>query len=149
MKLTVSFTLPRDLGGGGVSGVEAGGGSPNAGNPGQNSCSTEVLPRVPNGGVAGTRGRNIRLTVRVRSRQEVREVEAAEEVPRERRAEVWARWLAEGRYRSGAEIARACGVSRETVSAALRGGGSRGARADHRDPGVVVPHRTSGLRQGS
>jgi len=35
-------------------------------------------------------------------------------------AEGWRRWLAEGRYRSGAERARACGVSRETVSAALR-----------------------------
>jgi hypothetical protein len=40
--------------------------------------------------------------------------------PRERRGEVWARWLAEGRCQSGAEIARACGLSRETVSAALR-----------------------------
>ncbi len=57
-KLTVSFTLPRDLGGGGVSGVEGGGGSPpNAGNPGQNSCLTEVLPRVPKGGGGGSRTR--------------------------------------------------------------------------------------------
>ena len=71
-------------------------------------------------GVAGTRGRTIRLVVWVRSRQAVREVEPAEEVPREQRAEVWARWLAEGRYRNAAEIARACGVSRETVSAAVR-----------------------------
>jgi hypothetical protein len=51
---------------------------------------------------------------------EKREVEPVESVPREQRGEVWARWLAEGRYRSGAELARACGVSRETVSAAVR-----------------------------
>jgi len=65
------------------------------------------------GGVRRPRGR---LT----ATSGVREVEPAEEVPRERRGEVWSKWLAEGRYRSGAEIARACGVSRETVSAALR-----------------------------
>ena len=51
---------------------------------------------------------------------EIREVEPAPEVAREDRAEVWGRWLAEGRYRSGAELTRAAGVSRETVSAALR-----------------------------
>lgn len=73
------------------------------------------------GGLAGTRGRSIRLSVTVRMAWEKREVEPAEDVPREQRGEVWARWLAEGRYRSGAELARACGVSRETVSAAVRG----------------------------
>lgn len=66
-------------------------------------------------------GRTIQRVTRVRTCREVREVEAAEEVPREQRAEVWGRWLAEGRYRSRAELARAAGVSRETVSAALRG----------------------------
>ncbi len=59
--------------------------------------------------------------VRVRTCHEIREVEPALEVPREQRAEAWARWLAEGRHRSRAELARAAGVSRETVSAALRG----------------------------
>ncbi|MCK6565887.1 MAG: helix-turn-helix domain-containing protein, partial [Dehalococcoidia bacterium] len=53
--------------------------------------------------------------------REIREVEAAPEVAREDRAEAWGRWLAERRYRSQAELARAAGVSRETVSAALRG----------------------------
>ena len=78
---------------------------------------------VAGSGLAGTRGRTIRLVVRVRARQEVREVEPAEDVPKEQRGVVWARWLAEGRYRSGAELARAAGVSRETVSAAVRGKG--------------------------
>lgn len=58
--------------------------------------------------------------IRVRTCREIREIEPAPEVPREQRAEVWARWLAEGRYRSQTELARAAGVSRETVSAALR-----------------------------
>jgi hypothetical protein len=58
--------------------------------------------------------------VRVRTCREIREVEPAPDVAREDRAEVWRRWLAEGRYRSRAELARAAGVSRETVSAALR-----------------------------
>ena len=58
--------------------------------------------------------------VTVKASNEIREVEPAEDVPPERRGEVWARWLEEGRYRSGAELARAAGVSRETVSAALR-----------------------------
>ena len=62
----------------------------------------------------------MQLVTRVRPRAAKREVEPAPAVPRERRAEVWARWLAEGRYRSGAELARAAGVSRETVSAVLR-----------------------------
>ena len=57
----------------------------------------------------------------IKASYEIREVEPAEEVSRERRGEEWARWLAEGRYRSGAELARAAGVSRETVSAALTG----------------------------
>ncbi len=72
------------------------------------------------GGLAGTRGRSIRLSVTVRMAWEKREVEPAESVPREQRGEVWTRWLAEGRYRSGAELARAAGVSRETVSRTLR-----------------------------
>ena len=58
--------------------------------------------------------------VTVKASNEIREIEPAEDVPRERRGEVWARWLAEGRYRSGAELARAAGVSRETVSSAVR-----------------------------
>lgn len=72
-------------------------------------------------GLAGTRGRTIQRVVRVRTCREIREVEPAPEVPREQRAEVWGRWLAEGRYRSRAELARAAGLSRETVSVALRG----------------------------
>ena len=55
----------------------------------------------------------------VKASFEIRDVEPAEDVPRAAR-EVWARWLAEGRYRSGAELARAVGVSRETVSSVLR-----------------------------
>lgn len=73
------------------------------------------------GGGEGTRGSSIRLSVTVRMAWEKREVQPAENVPREQRGEVWARWLVEGRYRSGAELARAAGVSRETVSAAVRG----------------------------
>lgn len=71
-------------------------------------------------GLVGTGGRTIQRVIRVRTCREIREVEPAPDVPREQRAEVWARWLAEGRYRSMAELARAAGVSRETVSAALR-----------------------------
>lgn len=48
------------------------------------------------------------------------EVEAAEVVPVERRAETWARWLAEGRYRSQRELARAVGVCAATVNNLLR-----------------------------
>jgi len=58
--------------------------------------------------------------VMVRPRAAQREVEPAERVAKKDRAEVWARWLAEGRYRSRWELARAVGVSRETVSATLR-----------------------------
>ena len=97
------------------------------------ALGTEVVPKSDSPGelcrvnlvygLAGTRGRTIRLVVRVRARQEVREVEPAEEVPKEQRGVVWARWWAEGRYRSGAELARAAGVSRETVSAAVWGKG--------------------------
>ena len=67
-----------------------------------------------------TRGRTIERSVTVKASYEIRKVEAAEDVPRERRGEIWAGWLAEGRYRSGAELARAAGVSRDTVSAAVR-----------------------------
>ena len=45
--------------------------------------------------------------VRVVTCRENRDLEPAPVVPKEQRGEVWARWLAEGRYRSGAELARA------------------------------------------
>lgn len=52
MKLTVSFTLPADLGGG-----HAGSGGENKTNEGQNSGSSEVLPQVASGGGGGSRSR--------------------------------------------------------------------------------------------
>ena len=51
MKLTVSFTLPTELGGSGAEGSGTGGSRR------QNSGSSEVLPRVANGGGAGSRTR--------------------------------------------------------------------------------------------
>ncbi|MBM4369099.1 MAG: hypothetical protein FJ102_22985, partial [Deltaproteobacteria bacterium] len=51
MKLTVSFTLPPELGGGEV------GGSGTGGTRRQNSRSSEVLPQVANGGGGGSRTR--------------------------------------------------------------------------------------------
>ena len=56
----------------------------------------------------------------IKASYEIRDVEPAEDVPRERRGEIWSGWLDDGRYRSGAELARAAGVSRETVSAVVR-----------------------------
>ncbi len=44
----------------------------------------------------------------------------APEVPREERKAVWARWLAEGRYRSLRELAEAVGLSPATISRVLR-----------------------------
>ena len=51
MKLTVSFTLPPELGGCAAGGGESGR------TRGQNSGSSEVLPRVANGGGGGSRTR--------------------------------------------------------------------------------------------
>jgi len=51
MKLTVSFTLPTELGGSGA------GGSGTGGTRRQNSRSSEVLPQVANGGGGGSRRR--------------------------------------------------------------------------------------------
>lgn len=115
-RLTVTFTLPPDVDGG-----NSASGAPT--NKGQNSGQSEVLPRVVRSGPGGTGGRTIQSVIRVMTCREIREVEPAPEVPREQRAEVWSRWLAEGRYRSRAELARAVGVSRETVSAELRRSG--------------------------
>ena len=58
----------------------------------------------------------------MRGRWRSREVEAAEVLPVERRAEVWAGWLAEGRYRWQRELARAVGVCPATVNSLLRRG---------------------------
>lgn len=90
---------------------------PRRGRPGENTGPS----LVEHGGGGGTGGRTFQRVVRVRTCREIREVEPAPEVPKEQRAEVWGRWLAEGRYRSGAELARAAGVSRETVSAVFMG----------------------------
>lgn len=47
--------------------------------------------------------------------------EKAPVVPKARRREVWAGWLAEGRYRSLRELAEAVGFSAGFVSRVLRG----------------------------
>ena len=70
--------------------------------------------------MAGTSGRTFQKVVRVVTCREIRKVDRVHSVTKEQRGVVWAQWLAEGRYRSRAELARAAGVSRETVSAALR-----------------------------
>jgi hypothetical protein len=65
-----------------------------------------------NGDGAGTGGRGIRREVTVTTRWAARAVEPAEVVEKGKRRETWARWLAEGRYRSRRELARATGWMR-------------------------------------
>lgn len=62
------------------------------------------------------------MGVEVRTRWAAREVQAAEVVDREGRREAWATWLAEGRYRSRRELARAAGVDASVVTKVLKGG---------------------------
>lgn len=67
------------------------------------------------------RGRCIRMDVEVRTRWASREVEPAEVVDREDRRGTWAPWLADGRYRSMPELARAVGVDPSVVTRVLKG----------------------------
>ncbi len=62
------------------------------------------------------------MGVMVKTRWAARSVEPAEVVDREERREAWARWLAEGRYRSRRELARAVGVDASVVTRVLKGG---------------------------
>jgi hypothetical protein len=59
--------------------------------------------------------------VTVKTRWASREVQPAEVVDRAERREAWARWLAEGRYRSRRELARAVGVCPSVVTRVLKG----------------------------
>ncbi len=94
MNLAVAFTLPGEL-----SGNDAANGSFEG--------ATPSLPPVANDDGRGMAGRTIRREVTVRSRWAARAVARAEQVDRAERAEVWGRWLAEGRYRSRREAMRA------------------------------------------
>lgn len=58
----------------------------------------------------------------MRTRWAAREVEPAEVVGKEDRRGAWSRWLAEGRYRSRRELARAVGVDASVVTRVLKGG---------------------------
>lgn len=61
------------------------------------------------------------MGVTVKTRWASREVQPAEVVDRGERRETWSRWLAEGRYRSRRELARAVGVCPSVVTRVLRG----------------------------
>ncbi len=63
------------------------------------------------------------MGVTVKNRWAAREVLPAEVVDLEQRREVWARWLADGRYRSRRELARAVGVDASVVTRVLKGRG--------------------------
>ena len=75
-----------------------------------------------NGDGVETRGRFFRIGVTVKNRWAAQAVEPVEVVDREGRREVWARWLAEGRYRSRRALARAVGVDASVVTRVLKGG---------------------------
>ncbi len=108
MKLTAAFTLPGER-----SGNDAANGS----------CAgaTSSLPPVANGDGRGMGGMTIRLGVTVKTRWAARSAEPAEVVERGERREMWARWLAQGRYRSRREPARAVGVCPSVVTRVLKG----------------------------
>lgn len=61
------------------------------------------------------------MGVEVRTRWASREAQPAEVVGKQDRREAWARWLAEGRYRSRRELALAVGVDASVVTRVLRG----------------------------
>jgi hypothetical protein len=61
------------------------------------------------------------MGVTVKTRWAARSVEPAEVVDRADRRETWARWLAEGRYRSRRELARAVEVCPSVVTRVLNG----------------------------
>lgn len=86
---------------------------------GATTVNSDGVKKVGDG--RGMARRTIRREVTVRSRWAARAVTRAEEVDRTQRAEVWGRWLAEGRYRSRRELARACGVSASLVTRVLGG----------------------------